>query len=267
MNASFKNHTTRLTGLIGCLLFFTLGNVNAMSYLYVWHINDLIKADTDTIHLTTSHDKSLIKIERMQLIYLYSVMKAMEEVAETDARLFLVDGGEFANAFAGRKRLSIYPEAVEILYRKKGGKQTAYIQGTTFSRYTDKETTQFFNVIGINFKMLDILGTDVHMAAALIGHELAHLRLDHSAEHRDKPPRHQQDVDSSRYRRDNEREADYLGIIWAVEAGYDPEGAVRLRDNPRRKSGACRGYCISHPLSIERIIKTKSLARRLSRNN
>ena len=254
-------------GLIGCLLLFTSGKAYAMSYLYTWYINDLLTVDADTIHLAASSDRSLKKIERKQLIYLYSVMKAMEEVAETDAKLFIVDGGAFANAFAGRKRLSIHTEKPKILYRKKGGKKTAYIPGTMFFGDTDKETTRVFNVIGINFEMLDILGTDVHMAAALIGHELAHLRLDHGAEHRDKPPSHELDFDSARYRRDNEREADYLGIIWAVEAGYDPEGAVRLRDNPRRKSGACRGYCVTHPLSIERIIKAKSLARRLSRDN
>ena len=32
---------------------------------------------------------------------------------------------------------------------------------------------------------------------------------------------------NTKYSRDNEREADYLGAIWAVEAGYDPQGAVR----------------------------------------
>ncbi len=264
MGANFKKCKA---GLIGCLLLFTSGKAYAMSYSYVWHINDLLKADTDTIHLTSSHDKSLKKVERKQLIYLYSVARAMEEAAETDAMLFIVDGGEFANAFAGRKRLSINSEKAKISYRKYRGKKTAYMQGTTFFRYTDNETAQVFNVIGINFKMLDMLGTDVHMAAALIGHELAHLRLDHGAEHKDKPSRHEQNVDSARYRRDNEREADYLGIIWAVEAGYDPEGAVRLRDNPIRKRGACRGYCITHPLSVERIMKSKSLARRLSRDN
>ena len=253
-------------GLIGCLLLFALGKANAVSYSYVWHINDLLKADTDTIHLTSSQDKSLKKVERKQLIYLYSVAKAMEEVAETDANIFIVDGGEFINAFASRRK-SISSEKAKISYRKKRGKKTAYIQGTTSSQRADKETTWVFNFIGINFKMLDMLGTDVHMVAALIGHELAHLRLDHGAEHRGKPPRHELDVDSSRYRRDNEREADYLGIIWAVEAGYDPEGAVRLRDNPIRKKDSCRGWCITHPLSVERIINAKSLARRLSRDN
>ncbi len=252
--------------LIGCLLLFTSGKADAASYSYVWHINDLLKADTDTIHLTSSHDKSLKKVERKQLIYLYSVAKAMEEVAETDANVFIVDGGKYINAFAGR-RMRISPEKVKLSYRKYRGKRTAYIQGITSSLRADKETAWVSNYIGINFKMLDMLGIDVHMAAALIGHELAHLKLDHGAEHKGKPPRHEQDVDSARYRRDNEREADYLGIIWAVEAGYDPEGAVRLRDNPIRKKGACRGYCITHPLSVERIMKSKSLARRLSRDN
>ena len=41
------------------------------------------------------------------------------------------------------------------------------------------------NVVGINFAMLDFLGTDVHMAAALIGHELAHIKLEHG-KNRDK---------------------------------------------------------------------------------
>ncbi len=138
-----------------------------MSYLYAWHINDLIKVDVDTIHLATINNKSLKKIEIKQLIYLYSVMKVMEDVAETDARLFIVDGGVYANAFAGRKRLRISPEKPKTLYRKDGGTKTAYIQGTTFSQYTDKEAAQVLKVIGINFKMLDILGDDVHMAATL----------------------------------------------------------------------------------------------------
>ena len=253
-------------GLIGCLLLFASGKTNAASYSYVWHINDLLKADTEIIHLTNNDDKSLKEVERKQLIYLYSVVKAMQSVAETDANLFIIDGDEYINAFAqGWKNLPL--EKAKISYRNKRGKKTTYIQGTTSSPDTGSETTRVYNFIGINFKMLDMLGTDVHMIAALIGHELAHLRLDHGAEHKGKLPRHEQDVDSARYRRDNEREADYLGIIWAVEAGYDPEGAVRLRDNPIRKRGACRGYCITHPLSVERIMKSKALARRLSREN
>ena len=257
-------------GLIGCLLLFASGKTNAASYSYVWHISDLLKADTEIIHLATDDGKSLKEVERKQLIYLYSVMKAMEEVAETGASLFIIDGGEHPNAFAGQTEKTS-AEEIKLSYGKRRGKKTAYIPGKknvhSSSRATSTGKLWLFNYILINFKMLDMFGTDIHMMAALIGHELAHLRLDHGAEHWNKLPRHEQDVDSARYRRDNEREADYLGIIWAVEAGYDPEGAVRLRDNPIRKKSACRGYCISHPLSVERIIKSKALARRLSRDN
>ena len=33
--------------------------------------------------------------------------------------------------------------------------------------------------------------------------------------------------------RDQERDADYLGMIWAIEAGYDPEGHLRLEENKK----------------------------------
>ena len=104
--------------LIGCLLLFASGKATAASYSYVWHINDLLKADTEIIHLTTNDSKSLKEVERKQLIYLYSVMKAMEEVAETGASLFIIDGGEYINAFAqGWKNLPL--EKAKISYRNK----------------------------------------------------------------------------------------------------------------------------------------------------
>ena len=41
-------------------------------------------------------------------------------------------------------------------------------------------------LVGLNLAMLDMLGNDVHMAAALIGHELAHLKLNHGRERSEK---------------------------------------------------------------------------------
>ena len=71
---------------------------------------------------------------------------------------------------------------------------------------------------------------------------------------------------NTKYSRDNEREADYLGAIWAVEAGYDPQGAVRLQELVYKKTRHLSGgFSGSHPSPIERITKLKSLARRLSR--
>ena len=122
------------------------------------------------------------------------------------------------------------------------------------------------NIIGINFGMLDLLGLDVHMAAALIGHELGHLKLDHGKDHKNRRRTDMQTAANTKYSRDNEREADYLGAIWAVEAGYDPQGAVRLQELVYKKTKHLSGgFSGSHPSSIERITKLKSLARRLSR--
>ena len=53
------------------------------------------------------------------MVYLYSVMKAIEEVSETRAELFIVTG-EDANAFASRKTVSVIPSAdLEIITGKK----------------------------------------------------------------------------------------------------------------------------------------------------
>ena len=249
-------------GLIGCLLMLPSIKADAIFYSHSWYINDLLKANTEIIHLTGNDGRSLKKIERKQLIYLYSVAEAMQEVAETNAYLFIIDGGRHANAAAG-KTDKIRKEPRPSHQQKY---RNTYIQGSDKNTACTSANVQK-NYILINFKMLELFGTDVHIMAALIGHELAHLKLDHGAEHKGKPPHHEQSFANARYRRNNEREADYLGIIWAVEAGYDPQGAIRLRDNPMRKKSACRGYCISHPLSVERIMKSKALARRLSRDN
>ena len=158
-------------------------------------------------------------------------MTGIEEVAEINAELYILDGDD-PNAFATK----------------------------------DKDDQ---NIIAINFAMLDLFGDDMHSAAAIIGHELAHLKLNHGEESREAQ---KNSINSpftaanTKYSRDNEREADYLGVIWAIEAGYDPAGAVRVHEAlfklSRRRSGMFVG---SHPSSIERITVLKSLVRRLSR--
>ena len=108
------------------------------------------------------------------------------------------------------------------------------------------------------------------MAAALIGHELAHIKLKHG-EISKKNIALIQGKDFSaantRYSRDNERDADYLGVIWAVEAGYNPDGAVALQEALYKvfKRTNISGFNVSHPSTIERLTILKSLARRLKR--
>ena len=118
-------------------------------------------------------------------------------------------------------------------------------------------------LVGLNLAMLDMLGNDVHMAAALIGHELAHLKLNHGRERSEKGGG--ATFEANRFSRDNEREADYLGAVWAHEAGYDLAGAIRLEEALYSLQKRRQGYSVTHPMGIERTLKIKSLARRLGR--
>ena len=145
------------------------------------------------------------------------------------------------------------------------------------------------NIIGINFAMLEILELDVHKAAALIGHEIAHLKLKHG-EKSNQPglgsavlkaaggvalsslgvPLGQTistigiTAIETEYSRDNEREADYLGAIWAVEAGYEPGGAVRLHEAMLKSTGSSSmPFLSSHPSGPERINTLRGFAERL----
>jgi predicted Zn-dependent protease len=60
----------------------------------------------------------------------------------------------------------------------------------------------------------------------------------------------------ARYSRDNEREADALGLGYMVKAGYGPQGMVGLMELLKRlstrKSGAAQTLFATHPMSDER---------------
>ena len=92
------------------------------------------------------HTQKLLveKVSTSQMRVLYAVKSSIEKVAELNVELLIVDGKQ-PNAFVGKD--------------KNGA-----------------------NIIGVNFALLDILGLDVHAAAAMIGHEIAHLKLRHGDE-------------------------------------------------------------------------------------
>ena len=197
------------------------------------------------------------------MVYLYSVMKAIEEVSETRAELFIVTG-EDANAFASRKTVSVIPSAdLEIITGKNHSPRIKANRKYTITydekKYGPVDDMPVLNIVSINFGMLDLIEYDVHIAAALIGHELAHIKLEHGKTRNNTD--HGPGVEETRFMRDQERDADYLGMIWAIEAGYDPEGRLRLEENKKGKNR----YSKTHPSSRERLIKSRALARRLSR--
>lgn len=244
--------TLQRLAFVVLLLNVCAANAAGQAFQYQWNVRDIISADGDTIELRAKNNRLIKKVSATQMRILYAVKSSIEAVAELSTELIIVDGKQ-PNAFA-----------------------------TTASNGV--------NVIGINFAMLDILELDVHAAAALIGHEMAHLKLDHGAENAKARAGGGMmkilggvalsslgvpaaglisDITVSaittKYSRDNENEADYLGAIWAVEADYEPDGAARLHESMYELSRHRPSpFLSSHPSGPERIADLKALARRLS---
>ncbi len=257
---------SKQTIMIGCLAFLTMSHSFAAPFSYTWRIEDLARTNAETVELRDNKNRLLKRIDVKQIIYLYSVIQAIEEVSELRSQLIITDGKQ-PNAFATKGMAELIPAGAENTGEATGEGKEVSLQGDSIedTKPIDEENAIEINIVGINFAMLDLLGLDVHMAAALIGHELGHLKLDHGEDHKTRGRQDIRTASNTKYSRDNEREADYLGAIWAVEAGYDPAGAVRLQEMVYKKTRHLSGgFSGSHPSSIERITKLKSLARRLS---
>lgn len=141
----------------------------------------------------------------------------------------------------------------------------------------------FFNgsepTIAISQGMLQLLADDDDAWAALIGHELAHLRLEHLRKQID---RHQRNEATSSlagavlsaiglpfaslatdatavlanraYSRDDEREADRVGLDYMRRAGFAAAGAIRLQQHLlAAESRSALPFLSTHPGGEERI--------------
>jgi len=144
-------------------------------------------------------------------------------------------------------------------------------------------------VVFINFVMLDLIEDDVAMWAALLGHEVAHLKLAHgrSQSKRIIPMQILKTVTQgvlasnplaatgsaylidgidTKFSRDAECQADYMGLIWAVEAGHDAMGASNLHQLLlARRTQLNIPFLSTHPSSSKRAERLAELAERLSK--
>jgi predicted Zn-dependent protease len=139
-------------------------------------------------------------------------------------------------------------------------------------------------LIAVNLPMLALLGEDRDAMAALVGHELAHLYLRHQAQRRERAS--EQDSISGLLgfvlsaagvpfgalladslattaergnTRDEEREADRLGVDFMRRAGFDPAGAVRLQEKLAAGGEALLPFLATHPSGVERIENMRAL--------
>lgn len=142
--------------------------------------------------------------------------------------------------------------------------------------------------IGINTGMVDLLGADEEAWGALLGHELAHLALQHGALQRTRQGETEgwvavasvlltavgfpltplfaemaNSVADKGYSRADERAADEAGIDYMRRAGYDAAGAVRFFEKLAATGQSSRfTFLDTHPDGAERVAAARALAER-----
>jgi hypothetical protein len=214
-----------------------------------WLVAGLAGAPGDEVMLRSGHGAMLRWLSTKQMRYLYAVQQSIEKVAELEVTLYITRG-DSPNAAAGVR------EGV--------------------------------NCVFVNFAMLDMVGENMDEWAALLGHEVAHLKLDHAGQQskRNIPLNVLKTVTMGvlaadplastasgllmdgigmKFSRDAEREADYMGVIWAVQAHYDAYGAATLHElMTAQAAGGALPFLSSHPSGPERIKTLRDLADRLT---
>lgn len=138
-------------------------------------------------------------------------------------------------------------------------------------------------IIGITAPMLGLLGDDLDAYAALLGHEVAHHVRRHGQQRQERQQslglasalfgaalgaagvRHSRSIAefgtlmaSLSYTRDEEREADQLGVEWMAAAGFDPNGALRLQERLLQTGrGMPIPFLRTHPAGEERMARIR----------
>lgn len=133
--------------------------------------------------------------------------------------------------------------------------------------------------VAVNFGMVTLLGEDEPMWAAVIGHELAHLKRQHQLVRSERSERAENlsslasvllslvgvpfapvltDATAGMlrlsYSRDDELEADALAVSYLRAAGYDPQAALRFHERLAAQTAESSGGLLStHPGGSERI--------------
>jgi len=194
------------------------------------------------------------------------IIKEIEgkEVKDSNHVTFKVDGVSTVVVERNDARLSFDVKPEEKPYLRISLKETAKINA--YAKFT-----------GIQFTtgMVNFVEDDDELAV-IMGHELAHLTARHLPKNISMvalcgvlggltgpfAPFTTQALYAP-YSRKNEREADYLGLIYAHNAGYDVEkGAVLWKrfalEIPRSRS---KSFLRSHPASPERILRVKNVVK------
>ncbi len=214
-----------------------------------WPASGIASQSAEEVRLTGGNGQALAIVNRARVARLLNVVSRIETAAGVSAQLFVAQTDDRQpNAFAAAGR---------------DGR----------------------NVVSVTPAMLELLGGDDDASAALVGHELAHLARQHGAERASRQGLMQGlglvatllggargNASASRlvnfggilvdrsFSRDEERDADRLGIGYAAAAGFDPQGALRLFE---RMASAGRAtplaFLSTHPGGAERLADARQV--------
>ena len=220
---------------------------------YRWNAEDIVKNQTEQTRLVGDKGQQIGLVSNAQIRSLIEIKNGLEHQIDVNRSyaLYLTEDSD-PNAFA--------------------------------------TTANGENVIVFTLGMLRLAGNDTDMFAAVMGHEIGHHVKNHLEEsyrnnvvvglaqiilgawleQKTQQKYHVQNLGlditnltaamvSSKFSRDQERQADAFGFNLMLEAGYDPDAAVRLHERLKGYAGADVPFLSSHPASDERIQNLKRM--------
>lgn len=236
------------SAILLALLCAVLAGCTARQQPSIWKASALAEAPSSTIRLLNKEKEVVGYVDRSTAQRLLEIKNRIEDASGSSRAELVIAAGDQPNAFAG--------------------------------------PTPQGPIVGINLAMIKLLGSDWDAYAAIIGHEYAHLKLNHSGIRKEREQARQgistilgvvlgaagvpmggtiadlgTTAVATTYTRDEERDADRVGLDYAKRAGYDPQGAVRAWQRMMNaSSGLSIPFLSTHPQSEERLEAMKSLA-------
>ena len=236
-----------MKSFIGILLLVFCAGCATQRDKLVWRVKDVVLSPSPEIGFELPDGNLAISVPTRTLQDLFLAHTRISRTASVESDLYIAAGDE-PNAFVG-------PDVTGRI------------------------------VMGINVGMVKLVGDDVNLYAALIGHEAGHLAKDHGVSGKLRSNTIDligtvigaglgiagvtgggligglaANVVDSAYSRDQEREADALGLDYMIANRYDPQGAIRLHELLLKSHSGFRiPFLSSHPSSDERIDNLRAL--------
>ena len=238
--------------------------------------------------LQREHDLPRPRVDKPAPSHGETTVWRLDELARLDQSVILLRNSQGIHGSVATKLLQRILETGEKIVRAAGeGPKPEFVvlASGSVNAFAYLNGTQ--PTIALSLGMIRLLSGDEDAWAALIGHELAHLRLDHIRAMNDR--REKAEVTSSvagailsviglpfasiaadvttalaerAYSRDDEREADRVGLQYMRQAGFADVGAINLQQRLLTTRGSAPiPFLSTHPSGEDRIEQLRQLMR------